>query len=213
MSITLRDAIDRTLRRLQIASGLDVQVYAEEPLREIIQHKVDALFDLAWWPQYMTTESFTLLNQTVQSDLSTKLKRFADIRSAYLGTDPNPLPRLAGYVNPSIVSLPCLAPNADTTKVFSVLGSYSFTDLTLVYRTKPATLVLDTDTINMDDQLIILGSAYDYLNGLGTGTNEEDKVLKMFQARLDTLLKQIDQMPVSLSSYQFGSPTGWEEVE
>lgn len=212
MTITLRDAIDRTLRRLQMASGLDVQVYAEEPLREIIQHKVDALFDITWWPQYMTTESFVLLNQVVQVDLSTKLKRFQDIRFAYLGTDPNPLPRCASYVNPSLISLPCLTPNADATKVFTVLGSYTATDLSLIYRTRPDPLVTDDDVINLDDQLVILGAAYDYINGLGTGTNEEDKVLKMFQARLDQCLKQIDSLPVSTSSYEFGSPTGWQEV-
>jgi hypothetical protein len=211
MSLTLRQAVDRTLNRLQIASGVDVQVYAEQPLREIIRHKIDALFDAAWWPEYLSTESFTLLNQVVQSDVSNRIKKFQDIRFAYLGTDCEPLPRLAHYVNPNNVSLPCIVPNADPTKVFSVLGSYSDTTLGLVYRVRPDPPVLDSDVIKMDDQLIILGTAYDYLNGLGTGTNEEDKILKMFQSRLDLLLKQIDTMHVSQNSYEYGSRSGWEE--
>jgi hypothetical protein len=148
----------------------------------------------------------------VQSDLSTKLKRFQDIRFAYLGSDPNPLPRLAHFVNPTTVAMPSIVPNSDPTKVFSVLGSYSDTTLALIYRTKPAPPLLDNDVINLDEQLIILGAAYDYINGLGTGTNEEDKILKMFQSRLDMLLKEIDALPVSQLSYEYGSASGWEEV-
>lgn len=211
MTITLRDAIDRTLRRMSIASGLDVQVYAEEPLKEIIQHKVDAIFDLTWWPQFMNFETFTIASGIVGVDLSTKIKSFNDIRYVYLGSCADPLPRLAGLVNPSTVQLPCIVPNSDTTKVFKILGTYSDTSLTVVYRTRPAPLVQDTDTIALDDQLVILGSAYDYLNSLGTGTNEEDKILQMFQSRLQTLLKQIDQMPVS--QFNYSSPTlQWEEL-
>lgn len=209
--ITLRDAKDRTLRRMSIASGLDVQVYAEEPLTEIINHKITAIFDLAWWPQYMTSETLTLLAGIVQSDLSTKLKGFNDLRFVYLGSCPDPLPRLASYVNPSAVYLPSVVPDIDATKVFKVIGNFSDTSCTIVYRQRPAAVSADDDQILLDDQLIILGSAYDYLNSLGTGTGEEDKLLQMFQSRLQVLTGQIDQMVVS--SLNYGAPRlDWQEV-
>jgi hypothetical protein len=213
MAFTRRNAMDRVLQRLQVASGAEVQVYAEEPLREIIQHKVDALVDIAWWPQLMTTETFTLSAGLPLGDLSTKVKRFSDIRFAYLDGDPNPLPRLAHYVNPSMVARPCITPNGSTTQPFKIMGNYNGTACHLVYRNKPDAMDSDDDEIPLDEQLVILGAAYDYLNGLGTGTNEEDKVLRMFEARLDSLLKQIDQLPVDQYAYEYHSGTGWEEVE
>lgn len=209
--ITLRDAKDRTLRRMSIASGLDVQVYAEEPLTEIINHKITAIFDLAWWPQYMNSETLTLLAGIVQSDLSTKLKGINDLRFVYLGSCPDPLPRLASYVNPSAVYLPSVVADSDATKVFKVIGNFSDTSCTIVYRKRPDPVSADDDQILMDDQLIILGSAYDYLNSLGTGTGEEDKLLQMFQSRLNTVMAQIDQMVVS--SLNYGAPRlDWQEV-
>jgi hypothetical protein len=79
MALTLRQAIDRTLTRLQIAQGLDVQVYAEEPIKEIINHKIDALFDLAWWPQFMTYgDAISIISGSPSTDISAKIKRFED---------------------------------------------------------------------------------------------------------------------------------------
>lgn len=212
MALTLRQAIDRTLIRLQIAAGLDVQVYAEEPLKEIINHKIDALFNLAFWPQFTTFgDTISIISGSPSADISPKIKRFEDIRHLYLPNDPDPLPRIANLVNPSMVTMPCFAPIADPTKVFKVWGRYVDTQVYVTYRTKPALPVLDTDVINFDEQIIILGAAYDYINGLGTGTNEEDKILKMFQSRLELLLSEIENQPVSMYDYT-SSGTGWEEV-
>lgn len=212
MALTLRQAIDRTLTRLQIAQGLDVQVYAEEPIKEIINHKIDALFDLAWWPQFMTYgDAISIISGSPTTDISAKIKRFEDIRDLYLPSCPDPLSRIANMVNPSMITLPCFGPVNDATKVFKLFGRYTDTQVYVTYRTKPSHPTLDADVINFDDQLIILGTAYDYINGLGTGTNEEDKILKMFESRLNIVLGNIESQPVSQYDYVGGPPSGWEE--
>ena len=50
--LTLRQAVDKVLRRVSLAGGPGTQLYAEDLIKEIIQHKFDVLFDDTWWPQF-----------------------------------------------------------------------------------------------------------------------------------------------------------------
>lgn len=215
MSLTLRQAIDRTLSRIALASGADVQVYAEEALKQIIQHKFDALFVDTWWPQfYVPGETYDLNGTTgeITGDISDKVKRYMDLRHVWYSTYANPLPRIHTRYNPAIVNKWSIGPSTDSTKVFKVFPSSLTGQVTISYRTKPDNFEEEEDVIDMDEHLIVLGSAYDYLNGLGINPGAEDKLLVMFNERLSQLRTEINSEEVSTDDYGMGAVNGWQDV-
>jgi hypothetical protein len=214
MTITLRQAIDKTLSRVQLAAGPDVQVYAENQIKEIIQHKFDVLFDEIWWPQYFTAgEVFTLDGSTgkVVQDISAKIKRYEDIKHVWIDSYPTPIGRISGRVNPNIITSWSYAPTSGP-KVFVVYPVNTSGSITVSYRTKPDSLDSSDDTIDIDEHLIILGAAYDYLNSLGYNTAAEDKLLTLFNERFDQLRKQVEQVETSIDPAYGVSANGWQDA-
>lgn len=213
MSLTLRQAIDKTLRRVQLATGPDVQVYAEEPIKEIIQHKFDVLFDDVWWPQFFNPgEEFTLDGSTgkVTEDISTKIKRYQDIKHVWYSTYPTPIGRISGRINTSIITSWTFGPSSD--KVFKLYPANTTGTVVVAYRTKPNDFDDETDVIDMDEHLIVLGSAYDYINGLGYNTSAEQKLLTMFNERYDQVKKQVEQVETSIDPQYGVSISGWQDA-
>jgi hypothetical protein len=213
MSLTLRQAIDKTLSRVRLAPGPSVQTYAEEHLKEIIQHKFDVLFDDMWWPQFLNPgEQFTLDGSgRVVEDITSKIKRFQDIRHVWLGTYPSPIARINSRVQPSLITGYGYAPYTGD-KVFVVYPTSTPGTVTVSYRIRPNALEGDSDVIDMDEHLIILGSAYDYLNGLGHNPAAEQKLLTMFNERYDQLKKEIEQGEVPIDPTYGMYVTGWQDA-
>lgn len=210
--ITLRQAIDRTLDRVSLAGGADVQTYAEAPLKEIIQHKFDVLFDGYWWDEYMTFETIELVAGIPTPDLSEKIKRFMDIKHVWRENDQKPLPRMPSNVNPTNIRGYCLAPYSSPLKVFRIYPANDMT-VSIAYRTRPDNFQEDGDKILLDDQLIILGSAYDYMNSLGINPSEEDKIGNLFNERLKMFEKNRVAHGVSIGNVHSSIPlNGWMTV-
>ena len=65
-----------------MVAGTGVQVYAEDRIAEMIQHKFDVLFDEVFWPQFCTWYEWTLdaTLGVVTTDLTDILKRYEDIQ-------------------------------------------------------------------------------------------------------------------------------------
>jgi hypothetical protein len=213
MSITLRQAIDKTLRRVRLAAGPSVQTYAEEQIKDIIQHKFDVLFDALWWPQfYNPGEQFTLDGTgLVTADLTEKIKRFQDIRHVWLGTYPTPIARIHNRIQPNLITGYGYAPYASN-KIFRVYPNSTPGTITVSYRTKPGTFESDDSVIDMDEHLIVLGSAYDYLNGLGHNQAEEQKLLTFFNERYDYFVREIETAPLSIDATHGMYVTGWQDA-
>lgn len=204
MAMTFREAIDAVLKRLRMETSLATQIYSEDAIAMGIQHKFDTLFDEYWMPQFMTyQEQYTLDGTTgrVVGDLSAKIKRFEDIRHVHNMYSIYPLPRAPDSVRVNDLTIPCVQPDNDATKVFRILPLNSTGVVYLTYRTKPANFSADNDLIKMDDQLIILGTCYDMLEDDGTNPGASDKFKNMFDARV----KQYQKLQFNLS--QTSSPS------
>lgn len=218
MSITLREAIDQTLLRLSLAQGVDVQTYAEEPIKQIIQHKFNILFDAHWWPQfYEPGETFTLdgASGVVTVDLVTDhgLKRFMDIRYVWYKDERNPLPIAPSRLNPALVKRRSIIPTNSAGKILKVLPVDTAGDITISFRKKPNDFENEDDIIDMDTDLIVLGSAYDYLNGIGTNPDEEAKLLRFFNTRYTQLVDAIERGDIATESYDSSYLTSeWQEM-
>lgn len=203
---TFAKLIERTATRLSQVAGASVQLYSEDRIAEMIQHKFDVLFDEAWWGQFVTFgETMTLNASTgvVTIDVSDKIKRFDDIRVIYPDDSNTPLSALPeATLNPSTITGTTpgfFSQSSDTTKVFKVWPLASTGDIQVTYRTKPDAFV-DSDVVNFDEQALILGAAFDYSEDDGTNPAATDKLQNMFESRVKQLRNLRNETPVTLDN-------------
>lgn len=189
---TLRYFIDEILTRLSMESGIDTQVYTEDRVRMAIQHKFDILFDEYWFPQFTTwQEEYQLdgVTGTIVGNLSTKIKRFVDIRNVFNDYSGYPLPRAPNTLRTKDITNPCVQSVPDATKVFRIIPITSAGSVYITYRTRPPRFENDDDLVDMDEQAIILGSCWDIINDDGTNSGAEDKFRMLYNAREEQLRK------------------------
>jgi|TARA_R100000750_G_scaffold46018_1_gene31034 hypothetical protein len=207
---TLSQLVARTADRLSMVAGTGVQVYAEDRIAEMIQHKFDVLFDEVFWPQFCTWYTWTL-DETlgvVTADLTDILKRYEDIQVIFPENSNMALTKLSNLTtNPyeltgtTPVNYEALGPTVSnkTTKVFRIWPLASTGNVVVRLRTKPDTFTSE-DEIDFDDQSLILGSVFDYLEDDGTNPNATQKFQLLFEARIKQLKNNFNSAPISLDT-------------
>jgi len=142
----------------------------------------------------------------VTVDLTSLVKRFDDLRVIYPDNSNTSLTRLSSTTtNPNNLTgttpihYEALGPTFSnkTTKVFNVWPRTATGNIDVQYRTKPDTFT-PTDTIDFDDQALILGSVFDYLEDDGTNPNATQKFQLLFEARVKQLISNDNHGPISL---------------
>ena len=205
---TLTELITRTADRLSMVAGTGVQTYAEDRIGEMIQHKFDVLFEEVFWPQFLTWAQFTLDGTLgiITTDVSTLLKRFEDIRVVFPQNSTTPLTKISALsTNPFELSgsvpihYEALGPTDanKTSRVFQIWPKTSTGIIVMQYRTKPDTFI-GTDEIDFDDQALILGATFDYLEDDGSNPNASQKFQLLFEARVKQLKNSFNSAPISL---------------
>lgn len=80
--------------------------------------------------------------------------------------------------------------------LFRILPPTSEGDITIRYRTKPNNFILDEGMdCPFDDQAMILGAAWDFLEDQGNNPGAAEKMRIMFEARVAQLKKAFDTLP------------------
>lgn len=197
---TLRYLIDQTLIRMSMQSGIDTQIYTEERLRLALQYRFDMLFDSYWWPQFFVQqEEYALdgVSGMIVGDVSLRIRRFTDIHSVYNENSNSPLPRAPNNVRIRDISSPCVQSVPLLDKVFRILPMISTGTVAVTYRKRPALFEADADTVNMDEQLMICGAAFDLLEDDATNPGAADKFRMMYDEREKLLAKNQHQMSMS----------------
>jgi len=205
---TLTELITRTADRLSMVAGTGVQTYAEDRIGEMIQHKFDVLFEEVFWPQFLTWAQFTLDGTLgiITTDVSTLLKRFEDIRVVFPQNSTTPLTKMSALTtNPFELSgtvpihYEALGPTDanKTSRIFQIWPKASTGIIVIQYRTKPDTFI-GTDEIDFDDQALILGATFDYLEDDGSNPNASQKFQLLFEARVKQLKNSFNSAPISL---------------
>ena len=205
---TLTQLVDRVADRLSMVGGIGVQTYAEDRIGEMIQHKFDVLFDKAFWPQFCAWYQWSLDGTLgiVTTDLTNILKRFEDIQVIFRADTSTPVTKLsATSINPftitgqTPVSYDALGPGDanKVSRVFRIWPLISNSDLVVRVRTKPDAFV-GSDTIDFDEQALILGATYDYLEDDGTNPNATQKFQNLFESRVNQLVDNLNSAPISL---------------
>ena len=213
---TVASLIERIEKRINLAAGMNVQVHAEDQLLEMLRHKYNTLFDSHWWQDYLLMETFTLDGVTGQitGSVADKILRYIDIHSVFRGGDAQPLPMRATVTNPTLNTTTRIAPSSDKTKVFRVLPMDTAGEVHVWFRSRLSDEAWDitnaeTTDVNMDDELLITGTVYDYL--VDDASNEESarKYEQQYNARFDQLTLLGFQQGISKVSQSAGVATDW----
>ena len=209
----------RVARRIGQVSGTGVQVYAEDLIYEMIQHKFDVLFDRAWWSQHMnwvtaTLDGTTGITTTDWSLAATpKLVNFKDIRAVFPDGKDRALGKFSAHRNPTNISGTTprfVEPFGTSAQIFRILPILSTGDVQVHYRSKPDNYVL-TDEVDFDEQALVLGAAYDYLEDDGTNPGATQKMQNMFEGRVNQLLQNQHNIAFDSDPYTSDSADEWWE--
>ncbi len=215
MSSTLSQLTNRTLARLSQVEGTGTQIYAEDTIAEMIQHKFDVLFEEFWWDQFLTVGQSMTLDGTlgeVTTDLTDLIKSIDHIQAMWPENSDSQITKLPSTVNVanySGTSPVVYGANTDAAKVFTIWPKTATGNIIVNFATKPDNFTAN-DTINFDDQLLILGAAYDYLEDDGTNPNATQKMLNMYNARVSQFRQRLNRAPIPLDATQPIYPNGFE---
>lgn len=195
-NLLFEELIQQTIRRIGQVTGTSVQVYAEDLIGDMIQHKFDVMFEEVWWNQFMfwldaTLDGATGVVTVDVSALDDPLVRFEDIHSIFPGTSNRPLPRFPDFVNPDNVTGTTpqyIEAVGNAQKIFRIHPLTASEPIKVRYRSLPDRFVTG-ETVNFDSQALVLGSAYDYLEDDGTNPGATEKMSNMFESRVKQLKK------------------------
>jgi hypothetical protein len=203
-----------------MGSGVDVQVYADPVIAEMLNYTFKQLFEKRFWSFNRKETVHTLgVNGLVTDSLVDKIKSYTDLRYVFLETaigtpsiNNKPLPEAPGNINPSSIYLTSIRQYSDPTKVFQVLPVTTTGFVRLVYRTNTQPFV-DSDEVPMDDHLMILAAAYEFLSDEGTNTVAVKRLEDQMKARLSVLEKAELEKEKSLYSYTMGGLDSWRDTD
>lgn len=189
---TFNNLIEQVIRRLSMVGGTGTQIYSEDLIGDMIQHKFDVLFDETFWPQFSFWNTYTLDGTlgVVTADLTDVIKRFDDIGKIYIENSETLVTELPETTNPMLLdgNTPVhYGPlYSNTAKVFHVWPKSATGNIVLFGRTKPDAYTGDEE-VDFDDQALILGATYDYLEDDGANPGATQKFQSMFEARVNQL--------------------------
>jgi hypothetical protein len=210
---TLIDLVQRTITRLSMVPGAGTQIYAEDRIAEMIWHKFIVLRSDLFWDDFMDyvqltcgpvgfpQESVVRVPAIPPSPLDIVINRFSDIQHVWNENDPEPLAQMPRRNNPLAYAKSGAKPRLyvpDVTHVVRFLPYGEGRLMTLrVKRYYP--FFLATDEVPMDEQALILGTAYDYLEDDGSNPSQIEKFRAMFDARVLQLKREENQGPIPIS--------------
>lgn len=225
MSYTLSELVQRSVTRLSMVPGVAVQVYAEDRLAEMIQHKFETVRDMAWWDDLMDWQELTqgadgrptenVVRELPASPVGDEIviNQYKDIQFAWHPQRRDPLKTLPKRANPAgaMRSGTTLYRVPDQAKVIRFLPFTAGLTMMIRYRKWYGAFEPD-DIVPMDDQLLVLGACYDYLEDDGTNPGQTEKFRNFYNDRLGQLLMQENDEEIPIAPQPYLNSSRWQVV-
>lgn len=211
---TFDTLIQDVVRRVSQVSGTSVQLFAEDRIGDMIQHKFDVLYKDAFWPQFKKHADWTLDGTTgiVTTDLTTVVEEYSDFQALYPDDLPNPLTQLPEHINPTNLTgtkALFVEPTNIAASKFVVWPKLSTGSIHAVYRLKPAAFA-GVVTVDFDPQVLVLGAAWDYLEDDGDNPGAAEKLRQFFEDRRTKLISELTQgARIARNSRSVHTPSAW----
>ena len=225
MSYTLSQLVQRTVTRLSMVPGVAVQVYAEDRIAEMIWHKFTTVRDMLWWDDFMEWQELTqgadgrpIENIVRQMPIAPAgdeivINEYKDIQHAWHPNRMDPLKTLPKRTNPrgAMREGSTLYRVPDQSKVIRFLPIESGLRMMVRYRRYYDYFQPD-DIVPMDDQVIILGACYDYLEDDGTNPGQTEKFRNMYNDRLGQLIRMENDEEIPITPQPYTNAGGWTTI-
>lgn len=222
---TLSDLTQSVITRLSMIAGTGVQIYAEERIAAMIQHKFDMVRMMLWWDDMMeyvelTQDASGRPIENVVRELPVipvgseiVINKFKDIQYAWRVSDIKPLSDMRRRANPAQLIRPgrTMHKIADPAKVIRFVP-YTVNEVVWVRYRKHYSIFLPDDDVPLDRQLMILGATYDFLEDDGTNPGATEKFRNMFNHRLGQLTTEENMGEVPLTPEPHVAGSGYQVV-
>lgn len=198
--------------------GTSVQVYAEERIALMLEHTYDAVVEEIWWPDLMRWYTSALGEGGVPVTPPSAIRTPRDIKHVFYANDPAPLPLYTDRDNPNQLMSQGTRPmfwdmNPSDDVLLRVLPYGTIGDMINVrFRTRVPKPFMPSTDIPIDEQLMVLGATYDFLEDDATSVGASAKFAEMFNARLKQLRTKWNDDDIYLGQATSPYPDGWIEL-
>lgn len=216
MPTLFRDLIRKTILKLSMYPGTTgSQIYAEDRIANMLQEKFNFVWDEMQWPDYTRWNEYTLDGTLGITTLPVEgLTRFEDIISVFAQDSNYPLKRFHMQTPPGrydgnqprwYMRYPV---GTSVDRILRVVPYKATGTISVNYKAKPTSFGPD-DMVYMDEDLLILGAAYDYAEDDGSNPGQIEKFQIAFETRLKQLKREDAMKPLDIDPRISDYPTGW----
>lgn len=189
---TLQNLTQQTIKKLSLYSGVDVQIYAEDRIADMIIDAYNELIEERFWTDCMQWNEFNLSGSLgiVNENVSTYIKDFNDIECIF--SEYNKRHQLRKAHNTTIPqtidgNVPQLyTKSANPNKIFAVIP-YNATGKLYVRSRNKITTFYPQDFVPFDKLALIYKVCWQYTVDDGSNPAEQQKFLKLFEDRMKEL--------------------------
>lgn len=221
--LSLTDLIQACIVRLQQVAGTAVQQYAEDHIAFLLNEAYEMMTKDKWWPNVM--QWFSVALDGVYGMPTTSLRdmfvqQTTDLRALYYQDNNDPMPILPSTINPYQLTgdrglyfemLP--SPLDVNGKLFRVWPLTATGNVRVHARVTPPLLFSDPSVlVPFDPTCLINYACWIYITSDASNPGASDNFQKVFNARKDQLMQQLNQYPVMLDTRRPYNSRGWQEV-
>ena len=189
---TLQNLTQKTIKKLSLYSGTDVQIYAEDRIADMLIDAYNELIDERFWSDCMQWREFNLtgaegiVSETVSDYINnindiecifSEYNKRTQLRKAHNTTIPQ-------TIEGNVPQLYIKSPNVN--KVFAVIPFTSTGKLYVRYRTR-LTNIYPQDIVPFDNLALIYKVCWQYTTDDGSNPAEQQKFMKLFEDRMREL--------------------------
>lgn len=215
MTATVQAIIDATIIELSQVPGASTQIYATPRLLQYVTDTFDMVFQQNWWAAYTSFWTGTLDGTTgrLTADIipvtpnaaGVAISSHTNIRSVFPSGSSKLIRSLPPRTNPSIFNT-----SNGTTPIYHT-PDYTFTNRPIQFYPATATgnVIMEvrqeplhpfalSDTIYLDQMMMVLGASYMYAADDGTNPGQINKFQSLFMKRLSDMVGAENQDSLQL---------------
>lgn len=209
---TMQEIITLVLRELSMASGRGVQIQSEDRIANKVNQIYRTLSTKYWWDTQFRVDVATLDGAgSIVGDLSGKLTATKNIHSVYLNDDVSPLSWMTKGQNINVVRARCLYPAKTAKLPFMMLPLTETGSITINYREIAAVDYELNDEVELDKDLIVLGTAMSMAISDGLNDDHAKTLGQAYSDHLQTLISQEVKASYNPFPLHRGVMTDWYE--
>jgi hypothetical protein len=223
MTVTVRQVMDDALALIGEAAGAGVQVYDEDEMLKMVVRSFNMIFKKFFWPQYCMWQRVTLdgtTGQVTSNTAFTKVRSFEDFGAVHFDGKQEQVPRLPRFINPYTLTgtraqywtsmhASDLLFATKRLQFYPITATDSVNVYARIHPKGEGEPWSDTDTMELDADMLMYGAAFMGLNGSDLNPNAAETNKQMMEMRYRDITAALSGVAIPLSAGHSGIPSEW----